>query len=137
MKKFVFSVLLLTIVSCYTFSQQKTIRLLVRGDDMGYSHAGNVALIDCYKNGIERSIEVIVPSPWFPEAVKMLADNPTVDVGIHLAITSEWDNVKWRPLTDCASLKDKRGYFYPMVFPNTNYPGQSITENKWSIEDVE
>src|SRR6187549_2162933 len=24
-----------------------------------------------------------------------------------------------------------------MVFPNSNYPGQSITENKWSIEDVE
>jgi chitin disaccharide deacetylase len=24
-----------------------------------------------------------------------------------------------------------------MVFPNKNYPGKSITENKWKIEDVE
>ena len=104
---------------------------------MGYAHSGNEALIKCYTEGIEQSIEVIVPSPWFPEAVKMLTENPTMDVGIHLAITSEWDNVKWRPLSDCPSLKDPDGYFYPMVFPNKNYPGQSIKENKWTLKDVE
>lgn len=104
---------------------------------MGYSHSGNEALIKCYMDGIEKSIEVIVPSPWFPEAVKLLKENPGVDVGIHLAITSEWENIKWRPLTDCKSLKDSNGYFFPMVFPNKNYPGKSITENAWKIEDIE
>ena len=104
---------------------------------MGYSHSGNEALIKCYKEGIERSIEVIVPSPWFPEAVKMLAENPSVDVGIHLTLTSEWDNEKWRPISDCQSLKDADGYFYPMVFPNKNYPGRSIKENQWKLMDVE
>lgn len=118
-------------------AQQKTIRLIVRGDDMGYTHSGNEALIKSYTEGIETSIEVIVPSPWFPEAVKLLDQNPGVDVGIHLALTSEWDNVKWRPLSDCRSLKDSNGYFYPMVFANKNYPGQSITENQWKIADVE
>ncbi len=112
-------------------------RLIVRGDDMGYSHSGNLALIKCSKEGIQTSIEVIVPSPWFPEAVKLLNENPTIDVGIHLALTSEWDNVKWRPLSDCPSLRNKDGYFYPMVFPNPNYPGQSIKENAWRIEDIE
>lgn len=112
-------------------------RLIVRGDDMGYSHSGNLALIKCSKEGIQTSIEVIVPSPWFPEAVKMLKENPNIDVGIHLALTSEWDNVKWRPLTDCPSLRAPDGYFYPMVFPNKNYPGMSIKENNWKIEDVE
>jgi len=80
---------------------------------------------------------VIVPSPWFPEAVWMLEQNPGVDVGVHLAITSEWDNVKWRPLTDCPSIQNADGYFYPMVFPNKDYPGQSISENQWKIEDIE
>lgn len=128
----------LTCLLCYAaLAQTKPIRLLIRGDDMGYSHSGNLALIKSYKEGIERSIEVIVPSPWFPEAVKMLAENPTVDVGIHLAITSEWDNEKWRPLSDCQSLKDPDGYFYPMVFPNKNYPGRSIKENQWKLKDVE
>lgn len=112
-------------------------RLIVRGDDMGFSHAANEALIESYRNGFETSIEVLVPSPWFPEAVKMLAKYPGVDVGIHLALTSEWDNLKWRPLSDCPSLKDANGYFFPMVFPNKNYPGQSILENKWTIQDIE
>ncbi|HMJ68748.1 MAG TPA: polysaccharide deacetylase family protein [Cyclobacteriaceae bacterium] len=112
-------------------------RLIVRGDDMGYSHSGNLALIKCSKEGIQTSIEVIVPSPWFPEAVRLLKENPQIDVGIHLALTSEWDNVKWRPMTDCPSLRTPDGYFYPMVFPNPNYPKMSIKENNWKIEDVE
>jgi predicted glycoside hydrolase/deacetylase ChbG (UPF0249 family) len=118
-------------------AQDTTIRLIVRGDDMGYSHAGNEALITCYKNGIEKSIEVIAPSPWFPEAVKLLEENIGVDVGVHLALTSEWSNIKWRPLTDCASIKDNDGYFFPMVYPNVNYPGQSIKDNTWKIKDIE
>lgn len=112
-------------------------RLIVRGDDMGYSHSGNLALIKCSKEGIQTSIEIIVPSPWFPEAVKLLKENPNIDVGIHLALTSEWDNIKWRPLTDCPSLRTPDGYFYPMVNPNPNYPKMSIKENAWKIADVE
>lgn len=104
---------------------------------MGYAHAGNLALIKCYKEGFQTSIEVIVPSPWFPEAVKMLNENPKADIGIHLALTSEWDNVKWRPLSDCPSLRDADGYFFPMVRPNKNYPRRSIAENDWKIEDIE
>lgn len=135
MKKIIFLLFLLVYIRAH--AQQKTTRLIIRGDDMGFSHSGNEALIKAYKNGIETSIEVIVASPWFPEAVKLLQQNAKVDVGIHLALTSEWENVKWRPLSDCASLKDSNGYFYPMVFPNKNYPGKSIKENNWKIEDVE
>ena len=112
-------------------------KLIIRGDDMGYSHSGNEALIKSYIEGIETSIEVIVPSPWFPEAVKMLAQNPKVDVGLHFAITSEWDNVKWRPLTDCKSFRNSDGYFYPMLFHNNNYPKQAVIDNDWKMEDYE
>jgi CubicO group peptidase (beta-lactamase class C family)/predicted glycoside hydrolase/deacetylase ChbG (UPF0249 family) len=118
-------------------AQQQPARLIIRGDDMGYTHSGNEALIKCYKEGIETSIEVIIPSPWFPEAVKLLQQNPGVDVGVHLALTSEWENIKWRPLTYCPSLTDSNGFFFPMAFPNENYPGQSIKENKWKIEEIE
>ncbi len=136
MKRIISSILLYLLLGV-SHAQQKQIRLIVRGDDMGYAHSGNEALIKSYKEGIETSIEVIVPSPWFPEAVKLLNENPAVDVGIHLAITSEWDNVKWRPLTECPSLMNQDGYFFPMVTPNKNYPGQSISENPWKIEDIE
>jgi predicted glycoside hydrolase/deacetylase ChbG (UPF0249 family) len=112
-------------------------RLIIRGDDMGYSHAGNEAILKCYKDGIEKSIEVLVPSPWFPEAVEMLKQIPDADIGIHLTLTSEWDNIKWRPLSDCPSLCDADGYFYPMVRPNKNYPKRSVVENDWKLADVE
>lgn len=128
--------LLCTILSLHACAQQPP-KLIVRGDDLGFSHSGNMALIKSYTDGIETSIEVIVPSPWFPEAVKLSEENPTVDVGVHIALTSEWDNVKYRPVSDCKSLVDEDGYFYPMIWPNKNYPGQALTENDWKIEDIE
>lgn len=129
------TVLLLGVLSAYP--QSKPTRLIIRGDDMGYSHSGNEAIIKSYKEGIQTSIEVLVPSPWFPEAVKLLQENPNADVGIHLTLTSEWDNEKWRPLSDCPSLKDEDGYFYPMIWPNKNYPARALTENKYTMEDIE
>ncbi|RYY22542.1 MAG: ChbG/HpnK family deacetylase [Chitinophagaceae bacterium] len=130
-------IILLLLFSTIKATAQNPPRLIVRGDDMGYSHSGNQALIQCARAGIQTSIEVIVPSPWFPEAVKMIKENPGLDVGIHLAITSEWDNVKWRPLTDCKTLMDEDGYFFPMIYPNKNYPGRSVIENKWTLTDLE
>ena len=129
------AVMFATLEACS--QQKKPARLIVRGDDMGFSHSGNEALIKCSKQGIQTSIEVIVPSPWFPEAVKLLKENPGIDVGVHLAITSEWDNMKWRPVSDCPSLKDEDGYFYPMIWPNKNYPEKAIKEQDWKLEDIE
>jgi predicted glycoside hydrolase/deacetylase ChbG (UPF0249 family) len=112
-------------------------RLIVRGDDMGYAHDGNLAIITSHLRGVESSIEVLAPSPWFPEAARMLAEHPTIDVGVHLALTSEWDNVKWRPLTPAASLRDADGDFFPMILPNKSYPKRALTENAWRLEEVE
>lgn len=112
-------------------------RLIVRGDDMGAAHSINEAIMKCHKDGIQTSIEVIVPSPWFPEAVKMLSEFPDADVGIHLALTSEWDNIKWRPLTDSPGIRDADGYFFPMVYPNKNYPDRALAQKKWQISEIE
>ena len=120
------------------FGQKNSIKLLVRADDIGSFHAANVACIESYQNGIARSVELMAPCAWFPEAVKMLAENPGFDVGIHLVLTSEWNTVKWRPLTHCPSLVDKDGYFFPMVWKNDNFPpNNSIIESNWKIEEVE
>lgn len=116
---------------------QKGPRLIVRSDDMGAFHSVNVACIDAYKNGIETVVEVMPVTAWFPEAIRMLNENPGIDVGVHLAITSEWENIKWRPLTNCPSLTDANGYFYPMMSPNQAYPGQSIFENNWNLDEIE
>lgn len=132
-------ILLLTLFSVAIISlfSQVNPRLIVRSDDMGAFHSVNVACIDAYKNGIQTVVEVMPITAWFPEAVRMLNENPGIDVGIHIAITSEWENIKWRPLTHCPSLTDENGYFYPMINPHKAYPGQSINENKWDINEIE
>ena len=119
------------------FAQQNNPRLIVRADDMGSFRAANIACLEGYKNGVETSIEVMVVTSWFPEAARMLRENPGVDVGLHFTITSEWDNVKWRPLTQCPSLVDSDGYFLPMMSPNKAYPGLSIRENNWNLAEIE
>ncbi len=120
------------------FNPEQEVYLLVRGDDIGSSHAANLGCIESYQNGIMQSVELMPVCPWFPEAVKMLKDNPGLDVGIHLALTSEWDNIKWRPLTDAPSISDEDGYFYPMVWKREDFPpNTSLQEADWNIEEIE
>lgn len=112
-------------------------RLIVRGDDMGSSRSANFASIETFVDGVETSIELMVVTPWFTEAAQLLRKHTGIDVGLHLVITSEWDGIKWRPLTQAPSLTDKDGYFLPMMGPNKNYPGLSIMENSWKLEEIE
>jgi len=137
MKKNLFLILLLisNIIHCQTKGE---IKLLIRGDDIGSSHTANVACIESYKNGIMRSVELMVPGPWFPEAVRVLNENPGLDVGVHLVITSEWNDIKWRPLTCCPSLVDKDGFFYPMIWQRNDFPkGTALKDAPWKIDEIE
>jgi len=115
------------------------VRLIVKGDDMGAGHGVNVATIDAYRNGVLTTTNVIVPGPWFLEAVELLDANPGLDVGVHLALTSEWSRIRWRPITRAASLVDADGFFPSTVhegrpgFP----PGSSLAERPWVLDDIE
>lgn len=118
--------------------QDKEIRLIVRGDDIGSSHTANLACIRSYKEGIMKTVELMVPCGWFPEAVKLLNENPGLDVGVHITLTSEWENIKWRPLTKAPSLTDADGYFYPMIWQRKDFPpGTALKEADWKVEEIE
>ncbi|MHC4752816.1 MAG: polysaccharide deacetylase family protein, partial [Planctomycetota bacterium] len=119
-------------------AQDKNIYLIVRGDDIGSCHAANVACIRSYKKGIMTTVELMVPCPWFPGAVKLLNKNPKLDVGVHLVLTSEWDGLKWRPLTYVPSLTDEDGFFYPTIWQRKDLPpGTALRDANWKIEEVE
>lgn len=119
-------------------AQKKDIRIIFRADDIGSSHTANLACIDTYTKGVARSVEIMVPCPWFPEAVKMLKEVPGYDVGIHLTMTSEWENIKWGPVTDSPSLTDQDGYFFPTYWSNDRFPPEkTFLGNDWMIEEVE
>ena len=62
MKKLLFLNLVLFGLLSAAIAQDSTssgeIRLLVRGDDIGFCHAANVGCIESYKFGIMRSVEL-------------------------------------------------------------------------------
>jgi chitin disaccharide deacetylase len=136
---FVIICLSMLILSTYLFlNRDGQIRLIVRGDDMGFSHEVNVACIKAYQQGILTSVEVMVPCDYFLEAVEMLKENPGLDVGIHLTLNSEWENIKWGPITNAPSLVDENGYFFPMTWPDEAYsPDKALGTADWKIEEIE
>jgi predicted glycoside hydrolase/deacetylase ChbG (UPF0249 family) len=126
------------LLSAIALQPAPEIRLIVKGDDMGAAHGINTATIDAFKNGVLTTTNVIVPGPWFPEAARLLKENPGLDVGVHLALTSEWDNIKWRPLTSSPSIADEDGYLLPMVQPRAGAaPGRSLKERKLNLDEIE
>ncbi len=137
--KYVLLVAVLFFASERTQAQDENgIYSIVRADDMASFHDANVACIKACKEGIARSVEIMVPCPWFPEAVKMLSENPSIDIGIHLVLTSEWEGVRWRPLTNVPSLVDKDGYFYQFIWGGKDTSADNyLLKANWKIEEIE
>ena len=93
-------------------------RVVIHEDDVGMSHGSNTAFIELSKLGTCSSGSVMVPCPWFPEAVEIARQNPSLDLGVHLTLTSEQKPYRWRPVTTppaSVGVTDKYGYFWPDV----------------------
>ena len=89
--------------------------LLIRSDDAGMSHSVNMALERLIESGLPVSISVMFPTPWYQETVEILKPHPSVSVGIHLTLNSEWKNYRWGPVLGrvaVPSLVDGEGYFF-------------------------
>jgi len=105
------------ILFCFSvvFAQK---RILIRCDDIGLCHSVNVAAEKLVEAGIRYSASVMTVCPWFEEAVKVLKDEKSVSVGVHLTLTCEWKFYKWGPIAGkyvVPSLVNRDGYFSPTV----------------------
>lgn len=92
--------------------------MVIHEDDVGMSHGANTAFVELTRLGTCSSGSVMVPCPWFPEAAAIAAGDPSLDVGVHLTLTSEQTPYRWRPLTApprSAGLTDELGFFWPDV----------------------
>lgn len=87
-----------------------TIDLVVQCDDFGMCHAGNEGAVRAFREGILTQASVMVPCPWFREAAA-LAKEHDIPVGVHLTLTSEWDYLRWGPLTGGRTLVGPDGRF--------------------------
>jgi chitin disaccharide deacetylase len=80
--------------------------LIVNCDDLGASHSANLATLRSMVDGVATSATLMVPCPWAREAARMFAGLP---VGVHLTLTCEYPNYRWRGLTSGTSLHDDAG----------------------------
>lgn len=90
--------------------------LITRADDMGYTHTGNLATLDCLRNGIIRCAAILVIAPWFEEAASIAAANSDLCFGVHLGVIGEWRGYRWRPVlpySEVRSLVDEDGFLWP------------------------
>lgn len=89
--------------------------LITHIDDIGFSHAANVASFECLDVGAATCGSVLINAPWFMEAVEYCKENPAYDVGVHLTFTCEYPTFRWPALStrDPASgLVDGEGYLW-------------------------
>lgn len=105
-----FAFLLLCLLSFPAFAQPDTTYaerlgfpkgkkvVILHIDDGGMSYDSNKGVMDALTKGVANSASVMMPCPWVPGMVRFLKENPRVDAGLHLTLTSEWRDYRWVPL---------------------------------------
>lgn len=73
--------------------------LIIHVDDAGMSLESNEGAIAALTKGAATSVSVMMPCPWVPGFIKFLKGHPGIDAGIHLTLTSEWDDYRWGPVS--------------------------------------
>ncbi len=88
--------------------------VLLHVDDIGICQAGMEAYQNLVEFGLITCGSIIVPAGWFPAAASYCRQHADLDIGVHIALTSEWDDFRWRPLSTvdpALGLMDSEGYF--------------------------
>jgi chitin disaccharide deacetylase len=92
--------------------------LILHVDDAGMSFSSNMGAEEALTKGASTSVSVMMPCPWVPGFILFLKDHPQIDAGLHMTLTSEWDQYRWGPLSgkkNTPGLVDAQGYLWPDV----------------------
>lgn len=58
-------------------------KMIVRADDVGYTHVFNIGTFESIDNGIVTSADVMLESPGTVEALEFLRERPWLSIGWH------------------------------------------------------
>ncbi len=149
----VFGIMMVGLAVVMASGQQKTLAerlgypadaklLILHADDLGLAHSVDDASFQALDAGAVSSASVIVSAPWLEEVAEYFKSHPDADIGIHLALTSEWKNYRWGPAAprdQVPSLLAPDGYFYPDVMPAVSHakPEEAEKEIRAQLEWAE
>jgi chitin disaccharide deacetylase len=89
--------------------------LMLHADDIGMCYEANMAA-KAYLTGKHiQSAALMVPCPWYNEMADWYKQNPDYDLGLHLAMNSEWRWYRWGPAAGklkVPSMCDAEGFLW-------------------------
>ncbi|MEJ2057555.1 MAG: ChbG/HpnK family deacetylase [Desulfofustis sp.] len=91
-------------------------RFIINIDDVGSTHGANRAYFELINASAVTSCSVMCICPYYSEFVQLYHEygkESGLPAGLHITLTSEWRNYRWRPLTgNSSSLCDSSGHFH-------------------------
>jgi len=117
-------------------------RVVIHADDVGFCHGAIRAFVELSQTGAITAGSVMVPCPWFTEIAQIAAadaasDSPTLDVGVHLTLTSEHAGYRWGPVSNpssTAGLTDSTGNLWPSVAEVREHADPDAVEIEWRAQ---
>ncbi|WP_068779315.1 ChbG/HpnK family deacetylase [Paenibacillus sp. GM2] len=94
----------------------KEICIITRADDGGSNHAANLGIERALEGGVLKNVSIMATCPAVREAAQMFAGRADVCFGLHFVLNAEWNDIKWGPMADPASvpsLIEADGWFSP------------------------
>src|SRR5215470_11199305 len=68
--------------------------LIIHADDLAVAHSEDSARFEALDRQYVTSASIIVPAPWLAEVADYAKTHPDADLGLHLALTSEWKSFR-------------------------------------------
>lgn len=78
--------------------------IMLHADDIGMCPEANTAAKKQLEAGDIQSAAVMIPCPNAEDFITYAKNNPKMDIGLHLTLTSEWKTHRWGPVTDDAEV---------------------------------
>ncbi len=92
--------------------------IILHADDIGMCDEANIAAVDYLLKGHVQSAAIMMPCPAAESITSWAVQNPTLDIGLHLTLTSEWKTYRWGSVTDSGEvpgLLDNEGKLWHKV----------------------
>ena len=98
--------------------------LILHADDIGMCYEANQAAKAYLTAGHIQSAALMAPCPWYNEMADWYKEHPDFDLGMHLAMNSEWKWYRWGPVAGrekVPGMVDKEGFLWRGVLDTASH----------------
>jgi predicted glycoside hydrolase/deacetylase ChbG (UPF0249 family) len=113
--------------------------LMLHADDIGMCYEANLAAKPYLTEGHIQSAALMVPCPWYSEMADWYKEHPELDLGLHLAMNSEWRWYRWGPVAGrdiVPGMCDKEGFLWRSQIETATHakPGEVDKEVRAQVD---